>query len=396
MNDKNSAKSSINDDLEPKIEAAVWAVLSEPISASAIERVKSQAMTLVDEPLENVRALPLAVTSHRRWIQFASLAACVLFIIGATMLLPSTSSAFAQAIERLSSAGAFRYKEFVYMTTQKKPVEVEVLVADDGRERRSMLGLTSIHDSSGQVRLSLIESNKSATVHEPTVGLSGDSERQIKWLEQLKAYGKKPDKQLGLMAIDGRDCLGFEVKLTPTAVYSIWVDSKTNDLVQVEFIGIPKGSPVTKSVMKDFEFNVTHDRSLFSFDAPKGYEASTAASIPKLLPFEESLVEALKGYTELSKGKFPKSIADWGEWAILLAESDISKEKMTTIASRLGTLLPHLTGMSHDDYDYIGAGKKVGDKRTIVFWYRNSEKQLRAVFNDLTFSTVSEDELKSK
>ncbi len=311
------------------------------------------------------------------------------------MMMPSTSSAFAQAIERLKNAGAFRYREFVYMTTQEKPVEVAVLVADDGRERRSMRDVVSIHDSSGQVRLSLIEMNKSATVYEPLVGLLDDSERQVKWLERLKSYGKEPDKQLGIMAIDGRDCLGFEVRLAE-AVYLIWVDKKTNDLAQVEFMGMPKGSSVTKSVMKDFEFNVTLDPSLFSFDVPKGYEASTAASTPELLPFEESLIEALKGYTAVSGGKFPKSIADWGEWVTLLAESGIAKEKLTAIAFRLGTLLPNLTGMSQDDYDYIGAGKKVGDKRTIVFWYRNSEKQLRALFNDLTIATISKEELKSK
>jgi len=79
------------------------------------------------------------------------------------------------------------------------PVETEVLVAEDGRERRSMLGVVSTHDSTGQVRLSLIEANKSATIHEPLIGLAGDSERKIKWLEQLKSCGKKTDKQLGTL-----------------------------------------------------------------------------------------------------------------------------------------------------------------------------------------------------
>ena len=30
-----------------------------------------------------------------------------------------------------------------------------------------------------------------------------------------------------------------------------------------------------------------------------------------------------------------------------------------TLAARLGTLTPYLVGMSHDDYDYTGAGKEV-------------------------------------
>ncbi len=309
------------------------------------------------------------------------------------MMLPSTSSAFAQAIERLKNAGAFRYQDLVYLNTQQEPVETEVLVAEDGRERRSMLGVVSIHDSTGQLRLSLIEANKTATIHEPSSSQPFESERQMTWLDRLKSYGQKPDKELGTMNIDGRDCLGFEVKPIPNVVYTIWVDAKTNDLVQVEFLGMPKGSPVTKSVMKAFEFNISLDPMLFSFEAPQGYQTSTAAKMPDLLPFEESLVEALKGYTELSGGKFPKSIADWGEWAILLSKDGVPQ---TTIATRLGTLLPYLTGMSHDDYDYTGAGMEVGHQRAIIFWYRNPEKQLRAVFNDFTVSSIPEADLPVK
>ncbi len=393
MNDKHSNFTSSHDDLEPQLESAVWAVLSEPLPADAIARVKAQALTLENEARRSVRTSNPLTFWNRPWIKLATLAACIFLVLGATMMFPSSSNAFAQAIERLKNAGAFRYKELLYVTTQEKPIEIEVLVADDGRERKTMLGRVSIHDSSGQLRLAFDEANKSATVHEPMFSLLDESDRQIKWLERLKSYGKKPDKELGTMKIEGRDCLGFEVKITPSAVFAVWVDEKTNDLVQVEFMGMPKGSTVTKSVMKDFEFNVSLDPTLFSFDAPMGFESTIAAKLPELLPFEESLIEALKGYTDLSGGKFPKSISDWGEWVVLMAESDIAKEKMTTISGRLGTLLPYLTFMPKDDYDYTGAGKAVSGKRAIVFWYRNPEKQLRAVFSDFTISSISETEL---
>ena len=72
--------------------------------------------------------------------------------------------------------------------------------------------------------------------------------------------------------------------------------------------------------MKNFEFNVAVDPELFSFDVPQGYESTNAATMPELLPFEECLVETLKGYTELSNGRFPKSINAWGEWVILMVE----------------------------------------------------------------------------
>lgn len=392
MNDKNSTFTTNHDDLEPQLESAVWAVLSEPLPADAIARVKSQALALEEKTNPKIRSSSGFTAWRRPWMQVASLAACILLVLGATMMLPSSSSAFAQAIEKLKNAGAFRYKDLVYLTTQEKPVEIQVEVAENGRERKSMVGIVSIHDSTGQLRLSLNEATKSATVHAPMESIPVEPERQIKWLERLRSYGKKPDKELGTMKIDGRDCLGFEVKPGASVVYAVWVDARTSDLVQVEFMGMPKGSSVTKSVMKDFEFNVTIDPMLFSFDAPQGYQSSTAAKLPELLPFEESLVETLKGYTELSDGKFPKSITDTAEWMTILSKDGIPR---TTLAARLGTLTPYLTGMSHDDYDYTGASKEVGTKRSIVFWYRNPEKQLRAVYSDFTVATIAEADLRN-
>lgn len=393
MNDKNSNFTANQDDLEPQLESAVWAVLIEPLPADAIARVKLQALALEEKNNSKIRPSTRNITWSRPWMQVASLAACILLVLGATMMFPSSSSAFAQAIEKLKIGGAFRYKQLVYSTTQDKPIEIQVEVSDDGRERRSMIGIVLIQDATGKVRISLNEATKMATVNASTGGVLVVSQRQIKWLEGLKSYGNKPNKELGSMKIDGRDCLGFEVKPFPSSVYAIWVDAKTSDLVQVEFLGMPKGSSVTKSVMKDFEFNVSLDPMLFSFDVPQGYQARPRSKLPELLPFEERLVEALKGYTELSGGTFPKSITDQAEWMTSLSKDGNPR---ITLAARLGTLTPYLIGMSHDDYDYTGAGKEVDGKRSIVFWYRNPEKQLRAVYSDFTVATIAEADLPKK
>jgi outer membrane lipoprotein-sorting protein len=396
MNDKTSTFTANHDDLEPQLESAVWAVLSERLPADAIARVKSRALALEEKPVPRIRPSTRNISWSRPWMQVASLAACILLVLGATMMFPSSSSAFAQAIEKLKNAGAFRYKELVYVETEAEPIESEVLVADDGRKRESMLGRVSIHDAKGLIRLTFDETVKSAQIHEPFGDEPADSSSELNWLDQLKSYGKNPGKSLGAMMIDGRGCVGHEVNPSGSVTYAVWVDTKTSDLVQVEMKGMPKGSGITKSVMKDFEFNLSLDSKLFSFDVPAGYQATTAEKLPKLLPFEESLVEALKGYTELSGGNFPKSITDWGEWAILMTEKGLAKEKSTTLSARLGTLLPYLTSMSHDDYDYTGAGKGVDEKRSIVFWYRNPEKQLRAVYSDFTVATIAEADLPKK
>ena len=108
---------------------------------------------------------------------------------------------------------------------------------------------------------------------------------------------------------------------------------------------------------------------------------------------EESIIEALRGFTKLADGKFPKSLADWGEWAVFLSQSGASQEETAAITARLGTILPFLFTMSKDDYQYLGAGKTTSDDRTIVFWHRTDDRQIRAIYNDLTVAVIKETDL---
>ena len=112
-----------------------------------------------------------------------------------------------------------------------------------------------------------------------------------------------------------------------------------------------------------------------------------------LLSGEESIIEALRGFTKLADGKFPKSLVDWGEWSVFLSQSGTSQVETAAIAARLGTILPFLLTMSKDDYQYLGAGKTISDDRTIVFWHRTDDRQIRAIYNDLTVAVVKETDL---
>lgn len=102
---------------------------------------------------------------------------------------------------------------------------------------------------------------------------------------------------------------------------------------------------------------------------------------------------ALRGYTKIADGRFPKSIVNWGEWTVLLSQSDLPPEEQRAISGRLGGILPFLTNRSTDDYEYLGAGKSTADERTIVFWYRTEKGALRAVYNDLTVAEIEEKDL---
>ena len=379
-------------DLDPQIESAVWSVLSEPIDMDAVERVRIRAESLPVDSHQRVRRAISPPIHRRRILTLTSLAAGILLVIGATMLLPSTSTAFAQVIEQLKSAGAFRYTKLIYTNQQEKPIEVQVMVADNGRERSESSGTISVMDSDGQLRVTLIEATKTAIVAKPRDMPHVPAQRQLAWLEQLKSHGTKPDRELGAKTLDGRSVEGFVAKQGQNE-FTIWVDAKTNDLVQIEHDGMVEGSPVSKVVMKDFRFNETFDESLFSFEVPNGYKAMQLPPSPTLLSGEESIIEALRGFTKLADGKFPKSLVDWGEWAVFLSQSGTSQEETAAIMARLGTILPFLFTMSKDDYQYLGAGKTTSDDRTIVFWHRTDDRQIRAIYNDLTVAVIEETDL---
>jgi hypothetical protein len=219
----------------------------------------------------------------------------------------------------------------------------------------------------------------------------------VEWLDVLKSHGDKPDKRLGKKKLEGRDVEGF-VTMQAQNAYTIWIDSQTKALVQVEHEMPVKGSSITKIVMSDFRFNEKLDESLFSYEAPEGYKTIKNArlGLPKSPGGEASIVEALRGFTKKSAGQFPKSITDWSEFVFLVAKGNkvgqLDNETQKILA-HLGSILPFLTTLPKDDYDYLGAGKTVDDKRCIVFWHRNKDRKLRAIYNDLTVADIEEKDL---
>jgi hypothetical protein len=326
--------------------------------------------------------------------------AALVIVGGATLLLHSSPSAFGEVIKQLREARSFSYVKHIHTAEQSTPIDVKIMVAEDGRQRQEMAGGTiSIMDPTSQIRLTLITFSTTAIVNEPQEFPAGSPRiHPVQWLEDLKAHGDKPDKRLGKKMLDGRSVEGF-VAMQGQNAYTVWIDSQTRELVQVEHEMPVKGSSITKIVMSDFRFNEKLDESLFSYDVPEGYKTINQKrfDIPKTAGGETSIVEALRGFTKRSGGKFPKSISDWGEFVVLVStgskDGQLDKETMDVLA-HLGSILPFLTSLPKDDYQYLGAGKTVDDKRCIVFWYRNKDAAFRAIYNDLTISDVQEKEVR--
>ncbi|QEG34572.1 hypothetical protein [Bythopirellula goksoeyrii] len=378
-------------DLDPELQAAVSAVLSEPIDLAAIERIKAKAKQLSPRS-ERRRTASESSSSRRTWVSMA-LAASLLLAIGIAVLSPSTNSAFGQVMKQLREAGAFRYVYLLYMDDSEQPIESTVMVAENGRQRHELLQTVSISDAFGVPRLTLLTDTQTAIVPTPVERKNPPTNETIlDWFEKLRNHSGKPERRLDRKELDGRTVDGFVAKVQHQE-YVLWIDVATNELVQIEFGPLVKGTKIRQIVMKDFQFNQEFEQSLFSLEVPPGYRIQKLKSITEATGGEQSIISALKGYLKLSEGKFPDSITDWGEWAVLFSRDGELSDEDTQVMGHLGAITPFLVTKSSTDYEYLGKGKTTDGQPSIVFWWRNEEGIIRAINSDLTVTEVEEGDL---
>lgn len=331
---------------------------------------------------------------------FATASVAVMVI--AALFLPnefgSHSRAYADVLQQIKAARTLTYTNYVYTETRPKPIKTKEFIAEDGRSRSEHeSGVITIMDANSMIRLSLIGLTKTALVYPERESVPAVKHSRRDWIESLAKLGDKPDKELGEQTLDGQKVVGFEVS-QGMHKHTLWLDAKTKQLVRIERESPLKGSSILKTAMTDFRFDETLDEALFSFDVPADYKAvvQSKLSLPKSLEVEDNVVEALRGYTQKSEGKFPKSISEWGEWAVLFSkgatDSKLSDETQK-VMGHLGAITALLSGLSKDDYAYLGEGKTVKEADAIVFWCKNKKGVYRAVYGDLSVKDVSKEQL---
>ncbi|HEX4412648.1 MAG TPA: hypothetical protein VH107_03400 [Lacipirellulaceae bacterium] len=388
---------------ERDLEQAVAAIQAERVPAGpSSELVGNMLLVLRESEQRGYRFS--SVIPRTTFMKVLTTAAAVLLVGGSIMLLGlalnSPSSAFGQAIRQVRAAQSITYSQS-QIRKGNPPIDTRMFIAADGRKRNELMmngdtpAVVTIFDSHSRIRLVLMELTKTAMVRNETdrPGFNG-GKMFAAWLQDLKKMGDKPDKELGEKDLDGRRVSGF-LATQGNINYTIWVDKKTGELVSIEY-----DSPVNGEdhhiVMHDFRFDAELDDALFSFEVPAGYKVSKQPELPSVPGGEASIIEALRGYTKRDDGKFPKSISDWGPWAVLFSQGNHDGKldpETTRVMANLGAILPFLTSMAKDDYAYLGEGKVLGQKDTIVFWYKRPDGKFRAIYADLTASDIASEDV---
>ncbi|MGA2441783.1 MAG: hypothetical protein ABSH08_12560 [Tepidisphaeraceae bacterium] len=293
------------------------------------------------------------------------MAASVLLVVGAVLvgvvMLRSPEVTFAEVVERVRSVRLVSFVETVSMpeTAKSMPgqtMKMKFLVNDRGQASiQSDEGVRTVMDEKTGHMVELMPRTKTAIVMDAKV-------------------------------------MGQE--------WVIWADPQTRQPIRIDMTMNMMGQKITAS-MTDFDFDPAAPDDAFSQEIPKGYSVTSLAfDMPDMSNGEQNVVELLRGYAQRTGGKFPDKLDDMGPYMKLVMQKSFSFSKTATTYPSLPTM--HFTPSSadmqwmarfwgvqqflgtlpKDGWRYLGKGKTMGDKESVIFWYR-TEKGYRGITGDL-------------
>ena len=212
-------------------------------------------------------------------------------------------------------------------------------------------------------------------------------------LRKAQSESGKDSRPLGEKKIDGVRAVGFRLD-DKIGFTDVWEDPETALPIRVETTFLTE--PKVELVATNFQYDVELDKSLFSFDPPKGYKVremtldATPASI-------KDLADMLRFGAENNDGAFPEELA--GAKGVHLVMHNLLKEvqtkhgldsdewkdalvKYTTKIARGNAFVMLETPKS--EWHYQGGGVKLGDAKTAIFWYKPQDSDTyQVLYGDL-------------
>jgi outer membrane lipoprotein-sorting protein len=305
---------------------------------------------------------------------------------------------FAQVVEPILNAKTVIF-DLVLGDDDTGIVSHEVVVGSLMRRTMSnMPNMTMVIDPDNAQLLALDNEAKTA-VYVDIAGDLGDNHRSyIKFVRQIITQLQENQvEQLGEEVIDGKKAVVFVGKSQNEAV-KIWADPETAHPIRIE---AQIGQEFTFT-MKNFEFDADVDESLVSMDVPEGYTLKKT-DIALGNATEEDFVESLRIWAEIiGEGTFPEAIGSQNvvkEMPTLVQKvtsMQVSEEKGTQIGMSFakGMVFHQMLDNGGRDWNYTGAGVKLGDADTPVFWYQpQGSDTYRVIYGDLSVKDVAPEDL---
>jgi hypothetical protein len=236
----------------------------------------------------------------------------------------------------------------------------------------------------------------------------GGYKSPLMMVENLGAFRGTARQELGRKQISGSDADGIVLELRdidpsagPGAV-ELWVDADTKLPVLIE-IRQTVGMPLVMR-MDDFEWNVELDDALFDATPPTGF-TNTSRPPEDQKDFVEKIKAALKLYSELSGGSYPRGTMIYG---------DVTRDEMLGMSGLKGPIqqewlrdkryervllvtggLARANSVLRDNSDAAYHGAEVGprDAEKVLLRWRLDDGTYQVIYGDLSDGVVGRERL---
>jgi predicted anti-sigma-YlaC factor YlaD len=349
-------------------------------SAKATETLKTRR-TIMKSPLTKLAAAAAIVLVAALGIN--------------SFMAPSVT--WAQVIEPILNARTLVF-DLVIGADETGMAAHEIVVGS--RIRRTMSNMPNmimVIDLDNARLLGLDTVGKTAVYTDISGDLGDRTRSYIKFVRQVITQLQEGQVQdLGEQTIDGRKAVLF-VGRGQNEEVKIWADPQTAVPIRIE----AKIGQEFSFVMKNFEFDTAVDESLMSMDVPEGYtQQKNEISLGNAT--EEDFVESLRIWAQIiGDGTFPQAIGT--ESAMKQMPTLVQKLTIMKVTEEQGTqmgmgfakgMLFHQILESQGQWKYAGAGVKLGDANTAIFWYQPKDSQTyRVIYGDLTVKDVAPENL---
>jgi len=321
---------------------------------------------------------------------------CIQFLTG--------TNAYAQVVQELRNARTLVYT-LITQTNQGngETVKTDWAYKEPGHLRTTTVdGYICIVDGASGKMISIVPQGGYTLGEVKNLGKADAQEPGAQGpfasIEAMKNLPAKADENLGTKEIDGIDCDGYRVTqgdLTTT----VWIDAKTDDLVQVE--QKYASAPGMNTIIKNIKFDEVLDDSLFSLTPPAGYKTGGfELTSDGSAETEETFIAWLRWWSNATvDGTFPPIVTGPQIAKITMDMHREGKFKelewSNTDAQRMFQALLFVPKLPKEsNWRYAGDGVKVNTPDTPIFWYRPAGSQMyRVIYADLTVREMTEDQL---
>jgi hypothetical protein len=202
-------------------------------------------------------------------------------------------------------------------------------------------------------------------------------------------------ENLGAAERQGRKVVGFLAR-HPNVEITIWADAKTGLPVRIE-----QKEKQLQVIVKNVQFDVPMEESLFSMDVPAGYQQQEV-DLDLFGATEADFIEGLRILAEVvGDGQFPDGVAleDFVKQAPVIGKKiedlKLSDEEKTALGMSLQKHVLFLRFFKGEGkWYYRGKGVKLGAADTPIFWYRPRDSETyRVIYGDLHVADVAPENL---